>query len=51
MYTLIARKLDLSPAHVRNVALGLRSSRRVEAELEAEVRRRERRSLNSERAA
>lgn len=51
MYTLIARKLDLSPAHVRNVAMGLRSSQRVEAELASEVRKRERRAASQERAA
>lgn len=34
IYSLVARELGLTPAHVRNVALGLRSSQRVEEALE-----------------
>jgi hypothetical protein len=39
LYTQVARRLGLTPAHVRNVAMGLRRSSRVEAALDAALRR------------
>jgi hypothetical protein len=37
LYTRVARELDLSPSHVRLVALGLRRSSKVEAVLLREL--------------
>ncbi len=40
LYTRVAQQLSLSPAHVRNVAMGLRRSARVEQALELALRER-----------
>jgi predicted naringenin-chalcone synthase len=51
LYTAVAKNLGLSPAHVRNVDRGLRSSARVMQELNKEKQRRQRLALSRERAA
>ena len=39
MYSRLARKLKVTPQHVRQVARGISSSKRVSAAIEREVRR------------
>lgn len=39
-YTAVARRLKVSPQHVRHVALGISTSKRVSAALGREIRRR-----------
>lgn len=39
IYTRVARKLNVSPNHVKEVAMGRRSSNRVERAIEREYRR------------
>lgn len=39
VYSRVARKLGVTPQHVRQVALGLHTSRRVSAALKRELRR------------
>lgn len=47
IFTRIAKKLDVSPQHVREVALGNRRSDRVMKALQAEMRK----AVGAERAA
>lgn len=37
LYTAVARKLHVTPSHVRNVAVGIRSSKRIKAAIDAEL--------------
>ena len=44
-YSRIARKLGVTPQHVRHVALGRSTSKRVSSELKRELRKRRSRKL------
>ncbi len=39
IYSRLAKKLGVTPQHVRHVAIGLRSSKRVSAAIDREIRR------------
>jgi hypothetical protein len=40
LYSCVARKLNVTPQHVRHVSRGLSTSKRVSAEIQREIKRR-----------